>query len=65
MARVALFALAIPLSSGAQSLSAFAKQKAERLLKEQLPCLGCHRLHGDGGTIGPDLSTVRERRSAA
>ena len=52
-------------SSGAQSLSAFSKQKAERLLQERLPCLGCHKLKGDGGTIGPDLTTVRERRSRA
>jgi len=65
-ARVACIVLvAIPASSGAQSLSAFSKQKAERLLKDHLPCLGCHTLNGDGGTIGPDLSTVRTRRSAA
>jgi mono/diheme cytochrome c family protein len=57
--------LLAPASSGAQSLSAFSKQKAERLLKDHLPCLGCHKLNGDGGTIGPDLTTVRERRSPA
>ena len=45
-------------------LSAFSKRKAEILLKEQLPCLGCHTLNGEGGSIGPDLTTVRERRSA-
>jgi mono/diheme cytochrome c family protein len=55
--------LLAPVSSGAQSLSAFSKQKAERLLKDHLPCLGCHTLNGDGGTIGPDLTTVRDRRS--
>src|SRR5687768_17681181 len=59
---VVLFA---PASSGAQALSAFSKQKAERLLKDHLPCLGCHKLNGEGGTIGPDLTTVRERRSPA
>lgn len=52
-------------SAESQSLSAFSRAKAEALLKDQLPCLGCHRLNGEGGTIGPDLSTVRERRSAA
>ena len=57
--------LSVPASSGAQSLTAFSKQKAERLLKDQLPCLGCHKLNGDGGTIGPDLTTVGQRRSPA
>ena len=45
--------------------SAFARSKAESLLRDQLPCLGCHKLKGEGGTIGPDLTTVRERRSSA
>lgn len=45
--------------------SAFARAKAESLLRDHLPCLGCHKLNGDGGTIGPDLTTVRERRSSA
>jgi mono/diheme cytochrome c family protein len=66
IARAMLIAiLAMPVSSGAQALSAFSKQKAERLLADHLPCLGCHTLNGQGGRIGPDLSTVRERRSPA
>jgi mono/diheme cytochrome c family protein len=44
-------------------LSRFERQKAEWLLRERLPCLGCHRLDREGGTIGPDLSAVAERRS--
>jgi mono/diheme cytochrome c family protein len=48
----------------AAPLSAFARAKAEILLRDQLPCLGCHTLHGDGGRIGPELSTVAARRSA-
>ena len=50
-------------SSGA--LSTFEKAKAEALFKDHLPCLGCHKLNGEGGTIGPDLTRVRQRRSAS
>ena len=45
--------------------SAFARSKAESLLRDHLPCLGCHKLKGEGGTVGPDLTLVRERRSSA
>lgn len=55
---------AAPLPS-LSPLSPFAVRKAETLLREQLPCLGCHMLGGEGGRIGPDLTTVRMRRSAA
>lgn len=48
-------------SSGA--LSPFSSRKAEVLLREQLPCLGCHVLKGEGGRIGPELTTVRDRRT--
>lgn len=54
-----------PGESGAQTLSAFSQRKAEALFRNHLPCLGCHRLNGEGGTIGPDLTTVRQRRSPA
>lgn len=53
------------LARTADPPSAFARAKAESLLRDHLPCLGCHTLNGAGGTIGPDLSTVRQRRSAA
>ena len=48
-----------------QLISPFSKNKAETLLREQLPCLGCHKLNGEGGAIGPDLTTVKQRRTAA
>jgi mono/diheme cytochrome c family protein len=44
-------------------LSRFAAAKAERLLRDRLSCLGCHKLDGAGGEIGPDLSQVGRRRS--
>lgn len=69
---VVVAALAAPRPVRAQAaappaapLSAFATRKAEALLRDHLPCLGCHSLRGSGGRIGPDLTTVRERRSAA
>jgi mono/diheme cytochrome c family protein len=59
--------LMLPANSIAQStpLSPFSRNKATALLKDHLPCLGCHKLNGEGGAIGPDLTTVRERRSPA
>ncbi len=42
-------------------LSRFAMGKAGRLLREKLPCLGCHRLGDEGGRIGPDLSSLKDR----
>ena len=67
--RLALVALisVVPVAraQSTDGLSAFSKAKAVALLRDRLPCLGCHQLNGDGGTIGPDLTTVRQRRSAA
>ncbi len=55
-----------PVPLGAQEApSAFARRKAETLLREQLPCLGCHALGTEGGRLAPDLATVATRRSAA
>ena len=44
-----------------KELSAFSKAKALKLLKEKLSCLGCHQLGGEGGRIGPDLSSLSSR----
>ncbi len=43
------------------ALSRFSMQKAEKLIRDRLPCLGCHTLGKEGGKIGPDLSNVKER----
>lgn len=51
---------AIAQSAG---LSPFQRSKVERLIRERLPCLGCHRLDGAGGAVGPDLSAVGARRT--
>ena len=61
-----LLALVIlaPVPARAQ-LSPFQAAKAEALLRTKLPCLGCHALDGTGGRVGPDLSGVGARRSAA
>jgi cytochrome c oxidase cbb3-type subunit 3 len=47
------------------NISAFGVRKAQTLLREQLPCLGCHAFGDSGGRLAPDLATVRERRSEA
>ena len=65
-------ALLTPLVARAQSrtapspqdLTPFARAKAEALLRDQLPCLGCHTLDGNGGKLAPELATVRSRRDA-
>ena len=54
-----------PSAAPAQPLSAFATQKAERLLRDKHSCLGCHQLKGEGGVLGPKLDDVRTRRDAA
>lgn len=58
--------LALPAAAqGPATISPFAARKAERLLREQLPCLGCHAFGDEGGRLAPDLRTVRTRRDAA
>ncbi|MCG8606496.1 c-type cytochrome, partial [bacterium] len=44
-----------------QKLSAFANQKADKLLREKFACLGCHHLGNEGGRVGPSLSSLKDR----
>jgi mono/diheme cytochrome c family protein len=53
-----------PQSFEPEELLRFSMEKAEDLLQDKLPCLGCHRLGGEGGRIGPDLSSLRTRLQA-
>jgi mono/diheme cytochrome c family protein len=61
---VALFSALLALPLGSQTLTRFAERKAEVLLRERLPCLGCHQFGDEGGRLAPDLATVRSRGSA-
>lgn len=51
-----------PADVAVRPLSRFEESKALSLLRDRLPCLGCHRLNGEGGMIGPDLTAVAGRR---
>lgn len=48
-----------------QQLSVFSTNKAEALLSDKLPCLGCHQLNGQGGKIGPSLDEAPGRLNPA
>jgi mono/diheme cytochrome c family protein len=61
-----LLLLLLPSLAAAQvSLTPFTERKAVTILRQQTSCLGCHELNGDGGRLGPSLSDVGTRRSAA
>lgn len=45
------------------TLSPFDVAKAEWLIRNRLPCLGCHELGGEGGRIGPTLSHLKGQRT--
>jgi mono/diheme cytochrome c family protein len=47
-----------PTQSG---LSAYKLQKTERMLTEQLSCLGCHQFGEEGGHLAPDLLQVKNK----
>ena len=44
-----------------RSLSVFSRTKADGFLRDKLPCLGCHKVNGEGGRVAPDLSRAGER----
>jgi mono/diheme cytochrome c family protein len=48
---------------GPPLLSAFDRAKAEWLIRNRLPCLGCHELGREGGRIGPSLSELKRLRT--
>jgi mono/diheme cytochrome c family protein len=63
--RCLLFLLLPSLAAAQVSLTPFAERKAVTILRQQASCLGCHELNGEGGRLGPSLTDVEKRRSAA
>ena len=55
----------LPATVAPDSISPFDAAKARLLIRDRLPCLGCHRLDGEGGRVGPELTGVGERRDAS
>jgi cytochrome c oxidase cbb3-type subunit III len=47
------------------AVTPFMEAKARSILRDRLPCLGCHELDGEGGRSAPSLTGVGERRTAA
>lgn len=43
-------------------LTLFETRRTERLIQDRLSCLGCHRIGGRGGEIGPSLDGIAQRR---
>ena len=67
LAALALLQVPEPPAGSPPPLSPFELAKAEWLLRNRLPCLGCHELGGQGGggggAIGPSLSALQESRT--
>lgn len=45
--------------------TALQRARGERLLRDRLACLGCHRLGDEGGGIGPALDGIQDRMTPA
>jgi mono/diheme cytochrome c family protein len=61
-------ALCVTADAGAQTpsraLTAFEVTRTQRLIEHRLACLGCHRIDGRGGQIGPSLDGLGDRADA-
>jgi ubiquinol-cytochrome c reductase cytochrome b subunit len=68
MALGALFLVAVFSLLGISLKNLYAVKRIDpavahgQALVEHLGCIGCHRIHGTGGAVGPDLSYVGDQR---
>ncbi len=59
---VVLVLMSISLQETASLRLADAAMLRGKVLYKELDCAGCHRIHGQGEAVGPDLSYVGDRR---
>lgn len=64
MKKTALKAAALAISLTLSATAAWSAEPRGRELAGSLGCIGCHKIEGKGGSVGPALDGVGKRMSA-